>query len=251
MSSIFVILKFKHAHLKFTVYGRKQAHTSANAVTLVRGSPQLNLCEEHTTYLHLWMSCRNVISSYLHHLPIPQVNAYWYSQLKHQKLRVSTCTCTCSAQINASTIFVEVWSKFTCLGLANWPALSFHHVPFYPNKASVVASEKAVLCKWADRPIVLLSNLWSIHCLQYEIFASFVLQAMNTDEATDCPVPVNLARSSIINMYVSSVKRQTVKWTYILHHTGIFHGGQSQNYRTVKTWGWVLAWKWVLVWAIW
>ena len=26
MSSIFVILKFKHAHLKFTVYGRKQVN---------------------------------------------------------------------------------------------------------------------------------------------------------------------------------------------------------------------------------
>ena len=34
MSSIFVILKFKHAHFKFTVYGRKQV---CNAVTLMWG----------------------------------------------------------------------------------------------------------------------------------------------------------------------------------------------------------------------
>ena len=41
MSSILVTLKCKHAHLKFTIYGRKQAskhtHTSANAITLVWG----------------------------------------------------------------------------------------------------------------------------------------------------------------------------------------------------------------------
>ena len=47
-SSIFVILKFKHAHLKFSVYGRKQTnrqtdiHTHVrNAVTLVWGSLRL------------------------------------------------------------------------------------------------------------------------------------------------------------------------------------------------------------------
>ena len=44
MSSVFVILKFNHAHLKFTVYGHKQAniHTHVrNAVPLVWGSLRL------------------------------------------------------------------------------------------------------------------------------------------------------------------------------------------------------------------
>ena len=48
MSSIFVILKFKCAHLKFTVYGHKQASKLAsiythvcNAVTLLWGSLRL------------------------------------------------------------------------------------------------------------------------------------------------------------------------------------------------------------------
>ena len=43
-SSMFVILKFKRAHLKFTVYGRKQTsiHTHVhNAVMLVWGSLRL------------------------------------------------------------------------------------------------------------------------------------------------------------------------------------------------------------------
>ena len=43
MSSIFVILKFKHTLLKFTVYGRKQAsmHTHVrNAVPLTQAHPK-------------------------------------------------------------------------------------------------------------------------------------------------------------------------------------------------------------------
>ena len=46
MSSIFMILKFKHTYLKFMVYGRKQTdvHThSRNAVQLVWGSLRLDI----------------------------------------------------------------------------------------------------------------------------------------------------------------------------------------------------------------
>ena len=64
-SSIFVILKFKRAHLKFSVYGRKQTdrqtdrqtyiHTHVcNAVTLVWGSlrlaPNSSICSHFFTF---------------------------------------------------------------------------------------------------------------------------------------------------------------------------------------------------------
>ena len=41
MSSLFVILKFNHAHLKSTVYGRKQASKQANIHTHVRNAVPL------------------------------------------------------------------------------------------------------------------------------------------------------------------------------------------------------------------
>ena len=54
MNSIFVILKSKRAHLKFTVYGRKQAniHTHVrNAVPLVWGS--LRLAPIRVIHVHI------------------------------------------------------------------------------------------------------------------------------------------------------------------------------------------------------
>ena len=70
-SSIFVILKFKHAHLKFSVYGRKQTdmhtyiHTHVrNAVTLVWGS--LRLAPTRHTHT-VCMSEYAIVLNHYHH----------------------------------------------------------------------------------------------------------------------------------------------------------------------------------------
>ena len=68
MSSVYVILKFKRAHLKFTVYGRKEASKQANihthvrnAVPLVWGSLRLAPITGASPYVY-----NNVISPYVY-----------------------------------------------------------------------------------------------------------------------------------------------------------------------------------------